>query len=690
MRLISLLCDMNVALFKTFEFIMRRIRSIFFLLILALLLSSAISARADGGFADASYLITPDGRRVPAPLGYVFSTRIGSGFSDPQDLFVDSSSGNIYIADSGNNRIVVMDRSGNVIFEIAEGLKSPEGVFVDPAGDIWVADTGNQRIAVFSADGNFKAEYLKPESDLLTGYDFSPHKLVVDRRGFIFAVTGSNENLGVLVMDTAERFRGFFGRARTPFSLTRFLANLFATDAQRLRMEKVKPSPLGNIHLDAEGFIYAVSPVLNVDQIQRLNAVGQNVYGEGLHTGAGKFWDKLTGGEGQSFGEFNHSTNSGSQFIDVAVDEKLGMVSALDLNTYQIYQYDQTGNLIAIFGGRGQREGTFAKPISIAAGDNGTLYVLDTGRSDIEVLTPTDMMRLIHQASFEYVNGNYQQAATLWSDVAAHNTNFTLAHSGLGKALVRQNNYLEAMKQYRLAEDQGRYSAAFQEYRYAWLRTNFGMVGLTVAGLMLATALWGKSIGWVTRKVNNIFWGAMDHIGLWQVPTLLALAVASWMISLSVISFHFSTKRPEDTRLIIEGGKILIPWLTWCISAMGISEIFFGRGNFKQIVVSSARALAPLILFAIPLGLLTNILTLNDDALYQWLWYIVWALLAWNFYKQGEDLHNFDTGESILTMALSLLGVVILWALAGLVYALTSEIVRFIGQIILEIYVRRF
>jgi len=668
----------------------RHFRSTLFLLTIALILISAASVRADGGSADSSYLITPDGRRVPAPLGYVFSKRIGSGFSDPQDLFVDSSSGKIYVADSGNNRIVVMNRSGGVLLEISEGLNSPEGVFVDPAGDIWVADAGNQRIATFSSDGIFKAEYHKPQSDLLEGYEFSPHKVVVDRRGFIFAVTGSDQNLGVLVMDTTERFRGFFGRVRTPFKLTRFLANLFATDAQKLRMEKVKPSPLGNIHLDASGFIYAVSPVLDVDQIQRLNAVGQNVYGEGLHTGAGRFWEKLTGGEGQFFGEFSQSTNSGSQFVDVAVDAKLGVVSALDLNTYQIYQYDQTGNLIAIFGGRGQRAGMFAKPISIAAGDDGTLYILDTGRSDIEVLTPTDTMRLIHQASFEYFNGNYQGAADLWKQVASYDTNFTLAHSGLGKALLRQNRYAEAMEQYRLAEDRGGYSAAFNEYRYAWLRSHFGVAGLSVAGFMLITALWGKAIGRVTRRARDKFWGTMNRIDLRSVPVLLALAIASWMVSLSVLSFHFRTQRPEETRLIIEGGKILVPWLTWCISAIGISEIFFGRGTFRQIILSSARALMPLILFAIPINLLTNVLTLNEASLYQWLWYGVWALVAWNFFKQGEDLHNFGTGESILTMALTLFGIVILWALAGLIYALTSEILRFIGQIILEIYVRRF
>ncbi|HNB54944.1 MAG TPA: hypothetical protein PK530_23545, partial [Anaerolineales bacterium] len=535
-----------------------------------------------------------------------------------------------------------------------------------------------------------KAEYHKPASDLLTDYDFSPHKLVVDRRGFIFVVTGSDENLGVLVMDTTERFRGFFGRTRTSFNLTRFLGNLLATDAQRLRMEKIKPAPLGNIHLDADGFIYAVSPVLPVDQIQRLNAVGANVYGEGLHTGAGRFWDKLTGGEGQFFGEYRAETNSGSQFIDVAVDAKLGVVSALDLNTYQIYQYDQTGNLIAIFGGRGQRAGMFAKPASLAAGPDGVLYILDTGRGDIEILAPTDTMRLIHQASFEYFNGNYEQAASLWGQVAAYNTNFTLAHSGLGKALLRQSRYEEAMAQYRLAEDQGGYSAAFTEYRYTWLREHFAATGLGVVGILLATALWGKPLGRVTRRGRDAFWQAIDRRGGWGIPILLALAVGSWMVSLLAVSFHFRTQRPEETRILIEGGKILVPWLTWCIAATGIGEIFFGRGTFRQIAFASARAMWPLIVFPIPLTLLTHILSLGEAAIYQWLWYGVWALVAWGFFKQGEDLHNFDTSHSLLAMALSLFGMVVLWALTGLVYALTSEIVRFVGQIILEIYVRRF
>ena len=59
-------------------------------------------------------------------------------------LAVDSS-GNLYIADSGNNRIRKV--SNGIITTVAGNavqLSSPTGVAVDPSGNLYIADTGNQ------------------------------------------------------------------------------------------------------------------------------------------------------------------------------------------------------------------------------------------------------------------------------------------------------------------------------------------------------------------------------------------------------------------------------------------------------------------------------------------------------------------------------------------------------------------
>ncbi len=356
-----------------------------------LALGNLVPANADGPLIP-GYTFDGDGEPVPAPTGYVQSGVIsGEGqpyglFVDPQDLFRDLATNNLLVADTGNNRIVILNGDGEFLSEIGgdeAGLNAPTGIFVDKQGDVWVSDTGNERVAVFAVDGTFKAEYHRPESDFLEGYDFKPTKIVVDKRGFIYTVIGSEGNMGMLVMDSTERFRGFFGRTRIKFDLARVLARAFASKAQRRRMLRVRPAPLGNMHIDEMGFIYAVSSVLKNDQIQRLNSVGENVYGEASsRIGAGRLWDRLRGEEGLTFGEeethwrwdgdrdMNVPYAITSMFVDVAVDE-LGIVSTLDQQRYRIYQYDQAGNLLSIFGGVGLWEG--ARSNACGAGGGGGL-----------------------------------------------------------------------------------------------------------------------------------------------------------------------------------------------------------------------------------------------------------------------------------------------------------------------------
>lgn len=678
-------------------------------LALCVVLVAFAPAGADGPLVPGYTL--QDGKKISAPTGYIQATAIsgeenGYGlFKSPQDLFRDPATGNLLVADTGNNRVIVLDREGKLLREIGgeqAGLSGPEGVFVDVDGSIWVADKGNKRVAVFSPDGAFKAQHTRPESPYLTDFDFAPSKIVVDRRGFIYIVTGSENNLGVVVMDGTERFRGFFGRARIPFNLGRVLGRLLASKAQRARMLRVSPAPMGNLYLDSLGFIYAVSPIMNKDQVQRLNSVGTNVYGEvGTRTGAGKLWDKLMNKEGIVFGEtevvwgWNDAMRMSvpqahlPQFLDIAVDD-LGIVSVIDGRNNQVYQYDQAGNLLSIFGGAGMSEGFFQKAVSIVAGDQGYLYILDSSRGNIQVFRPTELTMLIHQASNEYFNGDYNAAAKLWQEISQRNTNFSLAHSGLGKALMSQKRYQEAMQEYYYAENTSGYSQAFGEYRYLWMRERFGLLGLGVIGAIVVAGATGSRVSNRFRRLLEWIKQMKEHSGLIAVPLLLVLAVLAWMISLSSLSFHFRERRPEEIQLLFESGKIIIPWITWCVSAFGVGEIFFGEGTFRKILINSAWALWPLIVLAIPVNLLTHIITLDEKVIYQVAWVIIGVLMTWEFLQVIKNIHAFEYGQAIGVMLLTLVGIVVIWILVALVYALTAEIFRFIEQVILEIYVRMY
>jgi sugar lactone lactonase YvrE len=104
-------------------------------------------------------------------LGIVGGTGATAGrFLEPAGLDTDPT-GNVYVADSGNDRVQKLDHRGAplALFGPAtpgldrERLKAPHGVAVGPDGDIFVADTGNDRIVRFSPQGRVRAAWRPPD-----------------------------------------------------------------------------------------------------------------------------------------------------------------------------------------------------------------------------------------------------------------------------------------------------------------------------------------------------------------------------------------------------------------------------------------------------------------------------------------------------------------------------------------------
>ena len=105
--------------------------------------------------------------------------KVGSGFSgdggpatnallkNPEGVFIDGA-GNLYIADSGNNRIRKVDTSGTITTVAGNGtagfsgdggqatnaqINKPNGVNLDASGNIYIADQDNFRIRKVASDG---------------------------------------------------------------------------------------------------------------------------------------------------------------------------------------------------------------------------------------------------------------------------------------------------------------------------------------------------------------------------------------------------------------------------------------------------------------------------------------------------------------------------------------------------------
>ena len=98
--------------------------------------------------------------------GYSFIKKWGANgtgdgqFNSPNDVAVDSS-GNVYVADAGNDRIQKFNSNGTFITKWGSvGSNNGQfsgltGVAVDSSGNVYVAENGNDRIQQFNSNGTF-------------------------------------------------------------------------------------------------------------------------------------------------------------------------------------------------------------------------------------------------------------------------------------------------------------------------------------------------------------------------------------------------------------------------------------------------------------------------------------------------------------------------------------------------------
>jgi predicted membrane-bound mannosyltransferase/sugar lactone lactonase YvrE len=138
-------------------------------------------------------------------------------FIKPTGLAVDQD-GNLYVVDSGNNRIQKFDRDGRFLAEVggtgsADGqFSEPWGVAVDAQGNVYVADTWNHRIQKFDKDLNYVAQWGRPALDLNNPqpYDFwGPRDVTVDAEGNVWVTDTGNSR--VLKFDPSGQYLATLG-----------------------------------------------------------------------------------------------------------------------------------------------------------------------------------------------------------------------------------------------------------------------------------------------------------------------------------------------------------------------------------------------------------------------------------------------------------------------------------------------
>jgi len=170
---------------------------------------------------------------------------LGSRFNTPSGVVVDGS-GNVYVADSGNNVVKEILAANGVVQDsptirtLGSGFSNPTAIALDGSGDVFVADTGNNAVKeIIAVAGSIPVD---PTIETVISGLNGPEGVVVAANGAIFvADTGDNEVGRVL---SFGRFGRVLSAVGSGFKSPRGLAvdgngNLFVADSGHYTVKEI-------------------------------------------------------------------------------------------------------------------------------------------------------------------------------------------------------------------------------------------------------------------------------------------------------------------------------------------------------------------------------------------------------------------------------------------------------------------
>lgn len=617
----------------------------------------------------------------------------------PEDMLIEEADGrvNVYIADSNSDasksRVVLCDLNGQNGVEIGKGiLKQPTGLAVNE-DYLFVCDKGNKLVYLFDKETHELVKSIDKPSNPLVGANtpYVPSKITVDSRGNMFIVSEGCVS-GLMQVNLNGDFVGYVGANETPVTFMSVLQNLFFSESQKNTFLATPRSPT-NVSIDGRGLVYTVTNNASSNAIKKLNTLGNSIMSPGSNFAA---------------------TNA------IAVDDSENLYSIQSDGYVTIF--DSEGNLLFRFGGadNSERFGCLSNPVAIDTLSDGRIAVLDKTYAMAIIYSRTDFADLVFSAVDYYKDGMYLEGESLWQDVLRHNSSFILSYKALARANMKRNEYKTALNQFKLAEDRGGYSEAFWQIRNEWLENNLMWVFCVILAIVVIVlvlklvdkrkpALFApvkgamsrvsdfhikdvyvlkelKHTGRFCKKTQDAVYEVKYH-GAASIWTALVLFV--WFIILQILTvvttgYLFSSATVYNTNgwnmVLTSTGVLLL--LVLC--NYFVSTVTDGEGKLKYCFISFIYALAPYLIMALPVCIISNVLTFNESFLYTFLQIVMYGWSAVCVFRAVMELHDYSVGKTIKNLLLTVFAFAMVLLFFVVIRMLLAQLFGYFGAIIGE------
>ena len=643
-----------------------------------------------------TYIVGLEGHLNESPLAYEAIQVLNPNLVNPQDIVIVSQK--LYIAEKGNDNqadgyILVYDINNKTYTKIGEGLiAGASGVAIGASGEVYAVDNEKRVVLKFASDGTLLKTYARPTEALFGESSlFMPTKVAVDRRGNIYITSTGNAN-GIIQLNDDGEFVGYFGPNTINLTLSLLLKRLMLPKEDRDTYASLSPRVTTNLAIDNKNIVYTVIEGEGGVSIKKFNVNGTNI--------------------------LNKTGFFSTTYQDLTVDEQgfIYTIDRSDRGTIQVM--DETGSLLFTFGSTKTASmtlGEFDKAVGIAVDESGNIWVLDNIGKNIQVFRKTEFAETVFKAIKAYNEGRYDEAILYYNEILSKNASFVNAYIGLGKIAQRNEDYELASSYFKIANYKSGYSEVYWEQRDNWLGKNLVWIVILIAVLVLCRIFrvfrrlskfmppkviqFKKNlqekrfvqelsyIGKVLRKPDYVFYDVKYYLSIRKRTSLIFLSI---FILINIFGtfilrgYLFRTTNLQNVNFTMEILKWILIIGIFAFANFLISTLQNGEGFFRDIFIGTVISFAPVLIFKLPIDLLSNFLTFNEAYLFHILNLFMWGWSILNIILMLKEIHNFTIKELIINILLTAVAIIVLILLALVIYILANQLIQFIVNLFKE------
>ena len=126
----------------------------------------------------------------------------------------------------------------------------------------------------------------------------------------------------------------------------------------------------------------------------------------------------------------------------------------------------------------------------------------------------------------------------------------------------------------------------------------------------------------------------------------------------------------------------------WNAANYLISTISDGEGRVRDVVIGTAYSLWPYALFALPIALISNVLTMNEVFIYSFSLNLVWVWTGIMFFIMVKEVHNYTFSETVRNVLVTIFTMGLFLLTGYILFVLFNQLFDFVSAIFQEVRLR--